>query len=82
MMSPTEQYNAVRCVFATVLGVLLGSIYYQTGSIQNSANDIMSEWHAQTWLPYLYCLVYLVILLCLICTPIALLIMFNFSNLT
>ncbi len=22
-------YNAVRCVFCTVLGVLLGSIYYQ-----------------------------------------------------
>ena len=37
------QYNAVRCVFATVLGVLLGSIYYQTGAVQNTANDIMSE---------------------------------------
>lgn len=28
---PVLQYNAVRCVFCTVLGLLLGSIYYRVG---------------------------------------------------
>ena len=27
-------YNAVRCIFCTVLGLLLGSIYYQVRSIR------------------------------------------------
>ncbi|GAX74481.1 hypothetical protein CEUSTIGMA_g1930.t1 [Chlamydomonas eustigma] len=35
-------YNAVRCVFSTILGLLLGSIYYQNGSHRSTANDIIN----------------------------------------
>lgn len=40
------QYNAVRCVFCTVLGLLLGSIYYRVGlqlalEVRASCNSVL-----------------------------------------
>ena len=41
-LSLPYRYNAVRCIFCTVLGLLLGSIYYQTGSQRTNPNDIVN----------------------------------------